>query len=36
MHPILIDFGVFRLTTYGTMVALAYLAAILWLKLRYG
>lgn len=32
MHPILIDFGFFRLSTYGTFVALAYLAAILWLK----
>jgi phosphatidylglycerol:prolipoprotein diacylglycerol transferase len=32
MHPILIDIGFFQLSTYGTMVALAYLTAILWLK----
>ena len=36
MHPILIDFGAFKLTTYGTFVSLAYLAAILWLQSRRG
>ena len=34
MHPILIDFGFWKLSSYGAMVALAYLAAILWLKSR--
>ncbi|MBI3551747.1 MAG: prolipoprotein diacylglyceryl transferase [Elusimicrobia bacterium] len=34
MHPVLIDFGFWRLSAYGTLVALGYLAAILWLKPR--
>lgn len=34
MHPILIDFGFWKLSTYGTLVALAYLTAILWLQSR--
>ena len=32
MHPILINFGPFHLATYGTFVAVAYLAGIFWLK----
>lgn len=32
MHPILIDFGFWQLSTYGFLVASAYLIAILWLK----
>ncbi len=34
MHPVLIDFGFWQLSTYGTLVAAGYLAAILWLKPR--
>ena len=34
MHPVLIDFGFWQLSTYGVLVALGYLAAILWLKSR--
>lgn len=34
MHPILIDFGLFRLSTYGVLVAAGYLLAILWLQRR--
>ncbi len=32
MHPVLIDFGFWQLSTYGTLVALGYLTGILWLK----
>jgi len=32
MHPVLIDFGFWQLSTYGVLVALGYLTAILWLK----
>ncbi len=32
MHPILIDFGFWQLSTYGVLVALGYLTGILWLK----
>lgn len=34
MHPILIDFGVFALPSYGALVAAGYLAGILWLRVR--
>jgi phosphatidylglycerol:prolipoprotein diacylglycerol transferase len=34
MHPVLIDFGFWQLSTYGTLVALGYLTGILWLKSR--
>lgn len=32
MHPALLSIGSFQLSTYGTLVALAYLIGILWLK----
>lgn len=32
MHPILIELGWFRISTYGAAVAAAYLLGILWLK----
>lgn len=34
MHPVLIDLGWFQLSTYGALVAAAYLAAVFWLKAR--
>ncbi len=34
MHPVLIQYGVFKLPTYGVFVALGYLAGILWLQSR--
>jgi len=35
MHPILLQIGPFRLATYGVIVALGYLAGILWLNSRH-
>lgn len=32
MHPVLIEFGPLALSTYGALVAAAYLVAILWLR----
>src|SRR5437773_95331 len=32
MHPVLVDLGFFKLSTYGVLVAAAYLIGILWLK----
>ncbi len=34
MHPTLLRIGSFELSTYGVLVATAYVAAILWLKAR--
>ena len=36
MHPTLLQFGDFRLATYGALVAAAYLAGILWLRSQMG
>lgn len=36
MHPVIFQLGAFKLPAYGLMVALGYLAAILWLMRRAG
>lgn len=36
MHPVIFQFGFFKLPAYGLLVALGYLAAIFWLMRRAG